>query len=245
MNCRDWAGSGARGLTPAGLFGIALIPAAWRRLKPVAPRFAPRSPVRRHPARSHSSCHPVFGRRPERSAGRDQPCAPAAEPAHVQAQSRPLRKDVKAFDLLRQLVSLRVVQGSPTRQPGALKCCRILQSAADTPQNGRNCRAFSSPRDARAYPQFSECELALAVVGSHCRDTARLSETGAGFHGKLQWIEPLAKPCVGGNCKSNICGKRKCNSFGMLFCGAPGRCGDEVTTDGKGHGCTDGRPGCC
>ncbi len=47
---------------------------------------------------------------------------------------------------------------------------------------------------------------------------------------------------VGGNCKSNICGKRKCNSFGLLFREASGRCGDEFTTDGKGHGCADRRP---
>ncbi len=59
--------------------------------------------------------------------------------------------------------------------------------------------------------------------------TGRVGETGVpenysalstlAGHAADCW--PLS--CVGGNCKSNICGKRKCNSFGLLFREASGR----------------------
>ena len=50
---------------------------------------------------------------------------------------------------------------------------------------------------------------------------------------------------VSGTCKSDIRGNPKSDSFGLSIPGLAARCGGEVTTAGTGHGCTDGRPGCC
>ena len=82
------------------------------------------------------------------------------------------------------------------------------------------------------------CRANLSSVASPHRDATATTRPWRTV------FERCALP-VGGNCKYNIYGKLKCYCFGLLLREAPGRCGDEVTTDGKGQGCTDGRPGCC
>ena len=50
---------------------------------------------------------------------------------------------------------------------------------------------------------------------------------------------------VSGNCKSDIRGNPKSDSFGLSIPWLPARSVGFPTELDAGHGCTDGRPGCC